>query len=404
MSSSTKSPAQTFLIDAAMLLHKYGTPSHRLERVLSQVAESLGIHGEFLYTPTALVISLAEPSGEEITVVRHVRSGAFDVDKLIQFDQLIGRVERGDIVLGKAIKQLAKIDRAPHLYSNPIYALACSVACMCVAVFFGGSIAEVMVAGGIGLAVAALELLHERRQWEFGLLEPLAGILAAVGSILVARYLVPIDDRLTTLAGLIVLIPGLRLTVALTELAVGHLSAGMARLAGAMVCLATLFVGVALVWRMAGVLRPAIELPPEPTNNLWRWIALAIAPVAFAIVFRAGYKQWPIIAAVSIFGVVVSWAIEPKFGVEVASFFGALAVGCGSNLYARLRDLPAMVPQTPGMLILVPGSLGYRSLSALLEQQTVQGVQFGFTMVLIAVSLVGGLLVSNAIIPPKRIL
>jgi uncharacterized membrane protein YjjB (DUF3815 family) len=81
-----------------------------------------------------------------------------------------------------------------------------------------------------------------------------------------------------------------------------------------------------------------------------------------------------------------------------------LAVGCGSNLYARLRDLPAMVPQTPGMLILVPGSLGYRSLSALLEQQTVQGVQFGFTMVLIAVSLVGGLLVSNAIIPPKRIL
>jgi uncharacterized membrane protein YjjP (DUF1212 family) len=403
MSPSPKSPAQKFLIDAAMLLHKYGTPSHRLERVLSQVAESLGIHGEFLYTPTALVISLTESSGEEMTVVRHVRSGAFDVDKLIQFDQLIGRVERGEIVLGKAIKQLAKIDAAPHLYKAPIYALACAVACICVAVFFGGSLAEVTVAGAIGLAVAALELLHERRQWEFGLLEPLAGILAAVSSILIAKYLVPIDDRLTTLAGLIVLIPGLRLTVALTELAVGHLSAGMARLAGAMVCLATLFVGVTLVWRMAGTLRPAIELPPEPAGH-WRWIALGVAPVAFAIVFRAGYKQWPIIAAVSILGVIVSWMIEPKFGIEVASFLGALAVGCGSNLYARLRDLPAMVPQTPGMLILVPGSLGYRSLAALLEKQTVQGVQFGFTMVLIGVSLVGGLLVSNALVPPRRIL
>ncbi|QDT13642.1 hypothetical protein K239x_56620 [Planctomycetes bacterium K23_9] len=386
-----------------MKLHKYGTPSHRLERVLSKVAESLGIHGEFFYTPTALVISLTEPSGDEMTVVRRVTAGAFDVDKLIRFDQLLGQVEGGEIVLGKAINQLAEIDNASHLYSQPVYAVACSVACMCVAVFFGGSMAEVCIAGVIGAVVAGLELLHERQQWEHGLLEPLAGVVAAIGSILVARYLFPIDDRLTTLAGLIVLIPGLRLTVALTELAVGHLSAGTARLAGAMVCLATLFVGVALVWRMARVLRPVIELPSDSANH-WRWIALAVAPIAFAIVFRAGYKQWPIIAMVSILGVVVSWAIEPKLGVEVASFFGALAIGCSSNLYARVRNVPAMVPQTPGMLILVPGSLGYRSFSALLEQHTVQGVQYGFTMILIAVSLVGGLLVSNAIVSPRRIL
>lgn len=398
-----RTPQQTFLIEAAMMLHRYGTPSHRLERLLSQVATSLGIHGVFLYTPTALVISLAAPDQPELTVVRRVDAGAVDVNKLIQFDRVLSRVEGGKISPQAAADELHKIDQSKGLYSWPLYLIACSVACMCVAVFFGGAIHEIVVSGMIGLLVSGLELFHERRQMELGLLEPLAGLTAATGSLLVARYVVPVDDQLTTLAGLIVLIPGLKLTVAMTELAVGHLSAGMARLAGALVSLATMFVGVALVWKIAGHL-PPIAGPTVAPVFYWRWIALLIAPVAFAIVFRAGFRQWPIIAIVSIFGVVVSWVVEPRMGVEVASFFGALTVGCTSNLYARIRDLPALVTQTPGMLILVPGSVGYRSLSALLEKQTMEGIQFGFVTILIAASLVGGLLISNAIVPPKRIL
>jgi len=81
-----------------------------------------------------------------------------------------------------------------------------------------------------------------------------------------------------------------------------------------------------------------------------------------------------------------------------------LVVGCGSNLYARLRDRPAIVPLAPGMILLVPGSLGYRSLSAVLNRETIAGVDFAFGMILVAMSLVGGLLASSAIVPPKRIL
>jgi uncharacterized membrane protein YjjB (DUF3815 family) len=83
---------------------------------------------------------------------------------------------------------------------------------------------------------------------------------------------------------------------------------------------------------------------------------------------------------------------------------GALVVGCISNLYARIRDRPALVPLAPGMIILVPGSFGFRSLTAMLEQKTLEGVDFAFAMVLVAVSLVGGLLASSAVVPPNRIL
>jgi uncharacterized membrane protein YjjB (DUF3815 family) len=92
------------------------------------------------------------------------------------------------------------------------------------------------------------------------------------------------------------------------------------------------------------------------------------------------------------------------WGIEVGSFMGALVVGSISNLYARIRDRPALVPLAPGMIILVPGSLGFRSLTALLEQKTLEGIDFAFTMLIVAVSLVGGLLASSALVPPKRIL
>ena len=56
------------------------------------------------------------------------------------------------------------------------------------------------------------------------------------------------------------------------------------------------------------------------------------------------------------------------------------------------------------MILLVPGSLGYRSLSALQERETLQGIDFAYGMVLVAMSLVGGLLAATALVPPKRIL
>jgi uncharacterized membrane protein YjjB (DUF3815 family) len=79
-------------------------------------------------------------------------------------------------------------------------------------------------------------------------------------------------------------------------------------------------------------------------------------------------------------------------------------VGACSNLYARIRDRPALVALTPGIIILVPGSVGFRSLTSFLNQETVAGIDFAFTMMIVAVALVGGILTANIVVPPKRIL
>ena len=87
---------------------------------------------------------------------------------------------------------------------------------------------------------------------------------------------------------------------------------------------------------------------------------------------------------------------------EVGMFVGALAVGLASGLYQRLRRLPSSIPLVPGILMLVPGSIGYRSLTALLAEEVVPGIQTAFRMLLVAASLVAGLLISSALTVERR--
>jgi uncharacterized membrane protein YjjB (DUF3815 family) len=89
-------------------------------------------------------------------------------------------------------------------------------------------------------------------------------------------------------------------------------------------------------------------------------------------------------------------------GPELGAFLAALLLATVSNLYARWLDRPASVLIVPGILMLVPGSIGFRSVNWLLQQDVVHGLRTAMQLAVIAVALVGGLLFANVIVPPRR--
>jgi uncharacterized membrane protein YjjP (DUF1212 family) len=392
---------QAFLLRTAELLHQYGTPSHRLEPLMIEFSKTIGCEGMFLYTPTSLIISFGKGDYER-TFLRRVDAGEVDAGKLIQFDETLEDLEAGRTTLSFAAMKMEEIAAAPPTYGRILTVLACGIASGAVAVFLDSNVIGCLAAMLLSVTLAALEMLVAPLKWDRGLFPPIAGFLAASASIAISRFIAPIDDRLTTLAALVIFMPGLRLTIALTELAMGHLSAGVARLAGAIATLLTLVVGVAIAWRIMEDMRrsPSDYAWPMP---FWAWyIALALAPAAFAILFRARIAQWPVIFAVSLAGFLASLFASRAMGIEAGAFFGAFTVGIGANLYARIANRPALAALTPGMILLVPGSLGYRSFTFLIDRETIAGVDFAFNMLIVAMSVVGGLLAANAALPPKR--
>ena len=369
---------------------------------MTRVSATLGIQASYLYTPTALLVSFDGPEQERTKLLR-VDAGQADLGKLFEFDDALERLEDGRESLQAAGERIERIASAGARFPVLLSAAAGGLASASATVFFGGGLLEVCLAAGLGLLIFCLGRGLSRLNGGGNLLEAIAGFTAALLSILFAATVYPIDDRLVTLGAIIVLLPGLAFTVAMTELATHHLSSGVARLAGAGVVFLTLAVGVALAWRLGAGLRPAtihvIALPQ------WsQWIALAVAPFAFSILLQARRRQWPVICAVAWSGFLAAKWGGAVMGSEFGAFFGALMIGVLSNLYARWRDRPAMVPQVPAILILVPGSIGYRAVTAFLDQDALAGVGFAFSMSLIAVSIVGGLLAANALAPPRRVL
>jgi uncharacterized membrane protein YjjB (DUF3815 family) len=181
--------------------------------------------------------------------------------------------------------------------------------------------------------------------------------------------------------------------------------AGSSRLAGAVVVFVTIAFGVALGSQVTAVIvGPPPPVVPAPLPPAADALALAVSAASLTVLLRARPGDGPWVLAACALGFGAGRAGAALLGAELGALLAALAVGLTSNLFARLARRPAALMQVPALILLVPGSIGFRSLSALLERETVAAVQTAFSMLLIAVALVTGLLLANALLPPRRTL
>ena len=395
-----------FLLRVAELLHAYGTPAYRLERVLQKVAGALGVQSSFLAAPTSILVSFGEAPDESTHLLR-VEPGEVNLGKLVEFDEVMELVESGRLPPEEATARLDAVAAAPSRYPWPISALSWGVASAGAACFFGGGVVEVGLTLVLGAAIYFLARWLPRRPSAVGVFEPLAAFSAAFAALLTARLVLGVDDRLVTIGSLIVLVPGLTLTIGFTELATRHLVSGVARIAGAATIFLTILFGVALAWRLGdGLMTPeagsAYAIQPLPSWTVW--LAVAVAPLAFAVLLEARPAEIGVVWIASVLGYGAARFGADRLGADLGPFLGSLTVGIASNLYARSANRPALVPLTPGILFLVPGSLGFRSLTSFLERDSLAGMEWAFQTGMVAVSLVGGLLAANIVLPPRRVL
>jgi uncharacterized membrane protein YjjB (DUF3815 family) len=282
--------------------------------------------------------------------------------------------------------------------------LAFGIASGSAARFLGGGWRECLAGLVIGLIIGLLALVAGRVPALGKVFEPLAALTASVLAAAMAALGLPVSVFLATLAGVIVLIPGLMLTTAMTELSTRHLASGTARFMGALVLLMGIAFGIALGTKLVALVHG--QIPAVPVEALPEWtllIALVTTPLAFVVLLKAEPRDapWIILAgALAFAGARIGAA---TLGPELGAFGGALVTGVAANWYARITNRSSQIVLVPGLLLLVPGSVGLRSLTSLLDRDVLLGVEGAFRMVLIAVSLVSGILIAQ-IISPKRTL
>jgi uncharacterized membrane protein YjjB (DUF3815 family) len=211
-----------------------------------------------------------------------------------------------------------------------------------------------------------------------------------------------VTPSLVTVAALIVLLPGMSLTVAMQELATRHLIAGTARLMSAVIVLLELVVGVALGERGAAALVQVHQPLPVALPAWAPWVALLASSIGIAIVVQAQVRAFGWIFAASLVGYLGNLLGATWLGGQMGVMVGAFALGVLGNGYARLLKRPAQVVLVPAVLLLVPGSMGFRGMTSMLSHDTLTGVETVFAMFVVAIAIVAGLLIANAVVSPRR--
>ena len=398
-------PRARFLLELARALGTYGTAANRIEEVIGYCADAFGFNAQTFTTPTSLFVSLEDEDGDHRTYLARVFPGEADFTKMMALDRVFNRALEGHITPTEGVSEIKRIVNDPPRYPVWMIVLCFGIIGVCAGNFLGGAVREMAASGIVGLVIGLLVQFTGRNREFSRLMEFLSGFSAAIISGLLA---LPFGGYMTTvpvIAGIIILLPGLTLTISMVELAMKHVVSGSTRLAGAVMVL--LVIGFGILLGQAVVERTVGIVPLVPASDLpWYmdFVSVFIASVCMAVLFQAHMRHAWVMILAGMMAFLIARYGTLYFGPEVGVLCAAVVVGSSSNLYARFFDRPATVMMLPGLIILVPGSLGLKSLQLFMSNDTVDGLQSAMTVMIVGVSLVVGLLLANVIVPPRKVL
>ena len=388
-----------FLRDLGLALHLSGAPAQTMESELSAVGLRLGVKVEGFAVLTFLALTVVAPSGERQTEMLRLPPYDYNMARLIELQALCQEVDDPN-QLPDYVERLRAIMAQPVPWSGWRYATMGLLLSASVALLLRGGWVEMLCGGLIGLLFTAAS----QRLAGIPRLGPAVPVILCAAAAMLAQGLAHLWPQqspfISAVAGVVLLLPGFTLTVAMSELATQNYLAGTGRLTGAVVLLflmgAGLAIGTALsqaVWPLATV----GNVIPLPTWVIWP--AVAVLGVSLLAVLHAPLSSLP----VSIGACLLAWAAyslsSAVLGNVVGAFSGALAVGVAGHLYQWASGRPAVLVETPGLITLVPGSLGFRGMHALMQQESLVGINLMTDMLITGAVLAVGLLLADNIMP-----
>lgn len=400
-------PKAVFITQLARELHRAGIASDQLERTITTTADVLGLQVEIFALPTNVTLAVGPRYAQQIVMLR-MDPGRVNLRKLAFLNDIYDDLQSGRIGMDDAIRHLRDIDlRCPSPPAlRSIFGLTCVA--IGVAVLLGGGTNELTVAALIGGATGILAFFTNRNAIMERLFEVIAAFVATLIVAAYTHYIAPANLYISIVAGVVVLLPGYSLTLALNELANQDLIAGTARLGRVFAILLSLGCGAFLGFALAG---PAFintaDIVPHPVGVPYRLAAVLLLSIGLSVDLDARMRDFTWVLLSSIVALATSYAFGTLAGVhQVTPFIAALVCGLVANGGARYLRVPQPVLLVPALHVLVPGSLSYQSVLWVVSTKNyTDAATLAVNAVVAAILIVAGLLLSQLLVPgaPLRV-
>jgi uncharacterized membrane protein YjjP (DUF1212 family) len=397
--SAADGDAVELLLRFARSAHEAGGyPANELEPRIIELAQALELQSVQVYaTPTVLEVTVGSIPNQQGYVLR-VQPSPVDLHAIGRLDEIAAAITGGRLNRRRALEEIEELGQ--HPLRRPVWLMVAAHGLVgaALAPILGGGWRESLGAATVGLAVGILTRVIIRRERSAALVTPLGAFLASflASALAVAGFDIAVAN--VTFAALIVFFPGLPMAIGVRELATGHLEAGMANSVNALVQLLGIVFGVAVGRSLAtGWLGTIPVNIPDPFPRGVDIAAAALVGLAFVVTLRAPAHDAILTCSAAVLAVITNFIAIDFLGNITGIFAAALVVGLAGNAVARQFHRSRLAFIVPGLLMLVPGTIGYESAASLLAGRTVTGIDTAFHTVVTLLAIAYGLLASTLV-------
>jgi uncharacterized membrane protein YjjP (DUF1212 family) len=350
-----------------------GEQTAQVELLLRRVAVAYGMRrSRVVAFPTALFITFHDGEQERVTLAEGPLQG-LRLDQMADVYDLTQAAERAEIPLDEALRRLSTILRRQARFGAIGIVVGHALLTLGLAMVLRPSLLNLAVAVGCGALVGALKLVDRDRSLLAVPTPVLAAALVSLVVFLLLRYGVPVDPAYVLVPPLVSFLPGAMLSLGMVELAYGDQVSGSSRLIAGFVQLVLLAVGFAAGAMLVGYTpEDLLDAAPHATSALWGvwgpWLAVLVFSIGVYVHFSAPRDSFPWILLVLLAAFSSQQLAARIFGSELSGFFGmTVAMPLSYLVQTYFRGPPAMVTFLPSFWLVVPGSLGLRSMTQLLS-------------------------------------
>ena len=241
----------TLVLDAGQTLLENGSEVFRVQQTMEIMARSLGIEDFNVYVLTNGIFASARSPDSSESLTRHVPLVSIHLGRVEAVNELSRELAAGKLNLDEAEQRLQDARVLPPAPPR-VLRLAGAAGAACFGYLFGGGLAEALVAGIAGYleVVVSQQLSAHKINRIFTII--VAAVVVTACAISMRLLLLPgLQVNFAIIGALMVLTPGVALTMGIRDILNADYLAGSIRLLDVVLVVGSIACGVAIAWLAA---------------------------------------------------------------------------------------------------------------------------------------------------------
>jgi uncharacterized membrane protein YjjP (DUF1212 family) len=354
-------------LQVGRILLQNGGDTGQVQLAIKRAAEACGYEAHLLVTYEALLLTLVGHDSFRTKVGNRIPAMNVGMSALVSVYGILDGIESGAMDLPEAQAALDRLEHQPPAYHPALVAVALGLTAASLSRLFGGD----WTAFGVCWIAVTLATLLRQDLGRRGLSPVLvafaiacvSGFLGGLG----ARLLHSSTASLCLVAPGMVIVPGVPLINGVQDMIRNHASTGMARIGFAFFVIAAIGLGLEVASSISGVPLP-LDAPSLPVSLAEDAVFSALAALGYVFLFSVPLRfAWACVICGLCSHTVRSLCMDAGLDIVAGTLVGALVTGGLAAVFATRLRAPAATFAFPGVVAMIPGVYGFRTVTAALR-------------------------------------